>query len=573
MKLRRLLISASAALLMVLQMSMVSAAASDVPTVAGGDDDVFVPIGEIQGELDLEASDPLGLLVGLDAIRQHTLGVDNLDVWVCGANTTAQSAVTQLEADIAPYFEFHSRGRYEPRFRPRGNAGGDPNGCAQHARDNASPNAEGALFIMPGAGGFASPGFVCGFVPCPQARYGQGNARHGFLGHSSVFISTAAHEMGHMLHWPHSYTGASSGPFAEYDNALDVMSGNYGVWGDGSLGSFPDPYGTAAINLYAAGWIDPDEVLVVDRGDVSVQLVTGNSDGIRMVVIPAGNRFYVLGPRIRSTYDPFPNAWRGVEVYEVEVCSGSAQQCINDDAKMPGFRRIKPHPAVPFDYSNGNEYQEPLPHVIPPGKSRSIAGITVRVGQIDGNRIAVTIDAPTFSDTRNHVFVDDIEWLANSGITKGCNPPANSRFCPDAPVTRGQMAAFLHRALPDLRASGATDFSDDNGHVFEADIRWLSATGITKGCNPPANTRFCPDQLVTRGQMAAFLRRALPHLRTSGSVEFTDDNGHVFEEDIEWLAAAGITRGCNPPANDRFCPNAPVTRGAMAAFLNRALGG
>jgi hypothetical protein len=50
---------------------------------------------------------------------------------------------------------------------------------------------------------------------------------------------------------------------------------------------------------------------------------------------------------------------------------------------------------------------------------------------------------------------------------------------------------------------------------------------------------------------------------------FTDDDGSVFEADIEWLAANGITFGCNPPANDNYCPNANVTRGQMAAFMHR----
>jgi len=44
-------------------------------------------------------------------------------------------------------------------------------------------------------------------------------------------------------------------------------------------------------------------------------------------------------------------------------------------------------------------------------------------------------------------FFDDIEWLADQGITRGCNPPVNDRYCPDDPITRGQMAAFLRRAL------------------------------------------------------------------------------------------------------------------------------
>jgi hypothetical protein len=182
--------------------------------------------------------------------------------------------------------------------------------------------------------------------------------------------------------------------------------------------------------------------------------------------------------------------------------------------------------------------------------------------------------ATGFADTAGHVFAGDIDWLADAGITRGCNPPGNTLFCPDSPVTRGQMAAFLHRALPDLPVSAAVDFADDNGSVFESDIEWLAATGVTRGCNPPANDRFCPDSVVTRGQMAAFLHRALPDLEFTGPmVDFTDDNASVFESDIEWLAATGVTRGCNPPANSEFCPSSPVTRGAMAAFLHRALGG
>jgi hypothetical protein len=72
--------------------------------------------------------------------------------------------------------------------------------------------------------------------------------------------------------------------------------------------------------------------------------------------------------------------------------------------------------------------------------------------------------------------------------------------------------------------------------------------------------------------MAAFLVRALGYTAGAGSDRFTDDDGSVFEADIERLAEAGVTKGCNPPENDMFCPNAPVTRGQMAAFLHRALG-
>ena len=113
------------------------------------------------------------------------------------------------------------------------------------------------------------------------------------------------------------------------------------------------------------------------------------------------------------------------------------------------------------------------------------------------------IDVPS-----EHLFHDEIEWLAAAAITRGCNPPSNDRYCPDDNVTRGQMAAFLVRAL-DLPPGPGGTFTDDNDSVFEADIEALAAADITRGCNPPSNDRYCPDDNVTRGQMAAFLYRAL----------------------------------------------------------------
>ena len=73
----------------------------------------------------------------------------------------------------------------------------------------------------------------------------------------------------------------------------------------------------------------------------------------------------------------------------------------------------------------------------------------------------------------------------------------------------GPWSAWSDPATPDAPPVPPDTFSDDDGSVFEADIEWLAAAGITRGCNPPANDRFCPNDAVTRGQMAAFLHRAL----------------------------------------------------------------
>ena len=79
----------------------------------------------------------------------------------------------------------------------------------------------------------------------------------------------------------------------------------------------------------------------------------------------------------------------------------------------------------------------------------------------------------------------------------------------------------------------AQDFTDTDGLVFEEDIEWMSGAGITAGCNPPVNDRFCPVDPVTRGQMAAFLVRALGFTDAGSGDFFVDDDGSVFEEYIE----------------------------------------
>ncbi len=112
------------------------------------------------------------------------------------------------------------------------------------------------------------------------------------------------------------------------------------------------------------------------------------------------------------------------------------------------------------------------------------------------------------TDTAGSVFANDIMWVAQAGITFGCNPPVNDNYCPTDPLTRGQMAAMFVRAF-DLPATAVDYFTDDEASVFEDDVNRLAEAGITLGCNPPANDNYCPDDLLNRGEIAAFFRRSL----------------------------------------------------------------
>ncbi len=197
-----------------------------------------------------------------------------------------------------------------------------------------------------------------------------------------------------------------------------------------------------------------------------------------------------------------------------------------------------------------------------------VAMVAVMVALFPGRAEALTVNG-RFSDDNGHPLENGIEAIARAGITFGCNPPANTRFCPDDTMTRAQAAGFVARAL-ELPDTGEDHFRDDDGHPLESAINRLAEAGITLGCNPPANDRFCPNRGLTRAEFAAFLARAYD-LPITNTDRFVDDNGHNLEGAINRIAARGWTFGCNPPANTQYCPDDRLTRAQSAGFVRRAL--
>ena len=115
-------------------------------------------------------------------------------------------------------------------------------------------------------------------------------------------------------------------------------------------------------------------------------------------------------------------------------------------------------------------------------------------------------------------------------------------------------------------------FIDDNipPSVHEPNINYIAAAGITQGCNPQG-TRYCPHDPVTRAQTASFLARAL-NLKPPAdprSGTFLDTAGNHHLDNIRAITAAGIILECSPTGRN-FCPDRSVTRAEMAYFLAKA---
>ncbi len=176
---------------------------------------------------------------------------------------------------------------------------------------------------------------------------------------------------------------------------------------------------------------------------------------------------------------------------------------------------------------------------------------------------------PVFTDVPAGAFAEDfINTLFYNGITSGCTAttfcPDNSITRKEMAVFLESSLGVT--AVPACAGTIFTDVTAASiGAAFCGYIEKLAGDGITGGCG---GSNFCPDAPVTRGQMAVFIEAALKNPANACAGQFTDATGALVGAVacgfIEKLAADGITGGCTATT---FCPNNPVTRAQMAVFL------
>jgi hypothetical protein len=193
----------------------------------------------------------------------------------------------------------------------------------------------------------------------------------------------------------------------------------------------------------------------------------------------------------------------------------------------------------------------------------------------DFTRTAALHVGGSFADVpTNNLFYPFIENLLHNGVTGGC---AGGGYCPASNVTRAQMAVFLLKArwgsvfLPPP-ATGTVFPDVPASNPFARWIEELSREGVTGGCG---GGLYCPENPVTRQQMAVFLLKTLEgpaYVPQACAGDFDDvPCPSQFADWIEDLAGRGITGGCSvsPPL---YCPLNSVLRQQMAAFLVKTFG-
>ena len=187
------------------------------------------------------------------------------------------------------------------------------------------------------------------------------------------------------------------------------------------------------------------------------------------------------------------------------------------------------------------------------------------------NRVPTFEDIPFTHWASSH-----IERLYHAGITTGCsNSPmlfcpntTVSRAQMAVLLLRSKYGlAYIPPAV-----GASTGFSDvSTNHWAAAWIKQLAAENVTSGCG---GSYYCPEANISRDQLAIFLLRALYGSAytpppASGTMFSDVPQNHWAAAWIEQLAREGITSGCTPTS---YCPSTPVSRAQMAVLLVAALG-
>ena len=398
-----------------------------------------------------------------------------------------------------------------------------PEGSFEGLAPEESPVGSGALEISIGGGAFqdilaAGGSFVAGGYTIAW-YYSSG------LGYSPVVVNLPAAAGGTtiVLRW-HEFAHANPEAFGGAGWWIDSIQICDGYPCD----AVPKP-ALLQVDTSGNGVWEPGETVDVRPGYIN------NGDGALILdgtasslTGPAGAAYGIVDP---AAYYDIPTGFFG-------SCSDT-NDCYSFSVDDPAVR-----PAAHWDAS----FRENLTNGL---------GVTrlLHVGESFG-------DVPP-----SNLFYPFVETIFHNGVTGGC---AGGSYCPDATTVRKQMAVFVLKAKfgrsyePPACTGVFADVACPG--PFTNWIEDLYARGIAAGCG--AGPIYCPDAPVSRQQMAVFLlktRQGSTYVPPECTGVFPDvPCSSPFAPWIEDLYFRNIAAGCS---GGNFCPTAATTRGQMAPFL------
>jgi hypothetical protein len=420
-------------------------------------------------------------------------------------------------------------------------------------------NAGLGVLLWPHAGGLAHTVTIHGKIA----------DGYGFQLQMLTDTGVLAHELFHVLGAPDLYHYVPNGMFPVSD--WDLMAGT---------GPYPPQHMGCYMKFKYGGWISsiPE---ITSGGAYTLNPLTSSTNQCKKITSPYSTTEYFVLEYRSQTSSIFESTVSnsGLLVYRINTLVDGNAGGPPDEVYIyrPGGTPTEDGAVYNANFSSDvgrtaiNDSTDPSSFL----SDGSPGGLNISHIGAAGPTISFTVSLPTFGDVSLTYWAHEfIERLYDAGITGGCaiNP---LRYCPEATVTRAQMAVFLERGIhgstynpPSVGTS--TGFGDVPSTYWAAGwIKQLAADGITGGCGAGM---YCPESPVTRAQMAVFLLRskygASYNPPAVGSTTgFADVPSTYWAAAwIKQLVAEGITSGC---AANTYCPEEPVTRAQMAVFLVR----
>ena len=176
------------------------------------------------------------------------------------------------------------------------------------------------------------------------------------------------------------------------------------------------------------------------------------------------------------------------------------------------------------------------------------------------------VENPFTDVTEGSYYYDAVLWAAKNGIVYGTT---STTFEPGSFCTRAAIVTFLYRAAgsPDV-SDVELRFTDVTKDAYYADaVKWGASEGIVAGTS---TTTFSPNAPCTRGQVAAFLYRAAGSPDVSeAELPFTDvEEGVYYADAIKWAYQNNVIYGTS---DTTYEPENTCIRADIVAMLYRRL--
>ena len=165
-------------------------------------------------------------------------------------------------------------------------------------------------------------------------------------------------------------------------------------------------------------------------------------------------------------------------------------------------------------------------------------------------------------------FYGDVMFVYENGLMLGTS---KTLFSPHGTTMRGMMATILWRMEGSPVPKGKNSFTDVEAGKWYADaITWTTENGIFAGYG---KDKFCPDDPITREQLAAIFYRYADYkgydLTVKGDLDKFKDADKITDyakTAMQWAVGSGLVKG---KSGNLLDPQGTATRAEIAAMLHR----